>query len=109
MVRARFVVLIIPILLLTSAIIAQDPQGLLDYSRAELEITDGALLSEGLSNYTGTGASFNVDFMGQFANGSSWSDSTTSLTEALTSGTSFSAANGSSTIVVGGVRTQIDF
>jgi hypothetical protein len=98
LVRARFVVLIIPILLLTSAIIAQEPVGLLDSSRSSLAIADGAQPSDGTADYSGNGASFNVDFMGQFANGSSWSNSTTSLAEDLTPGTSFSAANGSTTV-----------
>ncbi|MFW9887542.1 MAG: hypothetical protein ACFFER_05130, partial [Candidatus Thorarchaeota archaeon] len=98
MVRARFVLFIIPVLLLTSAIISQEPQGLLGTSLANAETTDGALPSEVQTIYAGTGASFNVDFMGQFANGSSWSDSTTSLAEDLTPGTSFSATNGSATV-----------
>ncbi|MFX0056603.1 MAG: hypothetical protein ACFFAD_16870, partial [Candidatus Hermodarchaeota archaeon] len=98
MVRARFVLFIIPVLLLTSAIIAQGPKGLLGTSLTNAEIADGALPSELHTSYTGTGASFNVDFMGQFANGSSWSNSTTSLAEDLTPGTSFSATNGSASV-----------
>jgi hypothetical protein len=98
LVRARFVLFIIPVLLLTSAIIAQEPQGLLGTNLVNAEIADGALPSEVQTSYTGTGASFNVDFVGQFANGSSWSNSTTSLAEDLMPGTSFSASNGSATV-----------
>ena len=53
MVRARFVVLMIPFLLLTSAIIAQEPAGLLVGSRINFEIADGALPSEGAADYFG--------------------------------------------------------
>ncbi|MFX1542546.1 MAG: hypothetical protein ACFFCR_06045, partial [Promethearchaeota archaeon] len=98
MVRARFVLFIIPVLLLASAIIAQEPKGLLGIDLANAEIADGALPSEVQTSYTGIGASFNVDLVGEFANGSSWSNSTTSLAEDLTPGTSFSVTNGSATV-----------
>ena len=98
MVRARTLILLVPILLLSSAIVIHEPTMMLGHFQPGIGIVDGALPSEGVSEYTGVGASFNVDFMGIFANGTSWSDSSTSLAEDLSPGTSFSAANGSASV-----------
>ncbi|NOR39150.1 MAG: hypothetical protein GQ580_06150, partial [Candidatus Thorarchaeota archaeon] len=47
------------------------------------------------ATYAGNGAALNVAFSGTFTNSSSWTDSTTTYSEDMTSGSSFTVTNGS--------------
>ena len=54
------------------------------------------LLSEGETTYTGVGAALDVSFSGTFANLSSWTDTSSTLSNLLTPGVSYSADNATS-------------
>ncbi len=54
------------------------------------------LLSEGETTYTGVGAALDVSFSGTFANSSSWTDTSSTLSNLLTPGVSYSADNATS-------------
>ena len=60
-------------------------QGLLEQNQSQV--------SEAGESYIGTGSPLTVSFSGTFANSSSWSLSTTTLSSDFTSGTSFVVSN----------------